>query len=312
MVYRRMKKRRQHHVWKAYLRAWATNDQIYVLQDRKVRLSNINDVAVQRDFYRLNNLTPEDVEHIRKLWIEPSARHSHKLHEQTLQMFATWPAMKRALEAMGPAALPALVEMVEERMQNAEEDYHAGIESGVARFIEAARNGDFSFYDKTENAAALSHFMAVQHFRTAAMRNRVTARVKDAMGIDMSRTWNVVAHIFAANVGFSIFTDRKRRPMALLENRSDIPFIASDQPTVNLLGGSSDDKPPAYFALYYPVSPRYALLMDDADGPCGIADAPITNEVAIRLNAAQLRMGFRQVFAASKEQLEGYLAAAAA
>lgn len=52
-----MKKRKQHHVWKAYLRAWATKEKLWVLQDRRIRTADIADVAIQRDFYKLNALT---------------------------------------------------------------------------------------------------------------------------------------------------------------------------------------------------------------------------------------------------------------
>ena len=57
--------RQQHHVWRSYLGAWATNDKIFCLQDGEIIRPNIKGVAVERDFYKLETVTSRDIEGIR-------------------------------------------------------------------------------------------------------------------------------------------------------------------------------------------------------------------------------------------------------
>lgn len=302
-----MKKDRQHHVWKAYLRAWATKDRLAVLQAGKIRTAHINDVAVQRHFYKLNLLSDEEITYIRKIWIEGSAKHLRPMHEKTLQVFALPPRLRAELTPEMVAANPDHVKELDELIINGEEDYHSNVENEIAPFIERARNGDLSFLDDPKTATLIPYFIALQHFRTATMRERGFRSFKDKFGIDLTRCWNIIAHILATNLGFTLYADRRRGPLRLLENGTAVPFITSDQPTVNILGGNNMEKPPEHFALYYPISPRRALLLDDTDAPCGIADAPITDEVVKRLNSEVVRLSVRQVFAASKEELAPYL-----
>jgi hypothetical protein len=303
-----MKKRRHHHVWKAYLRAWAAKDKIQVLQNNRIRGADLDDVAVEKDFYKLHALTPLEIAFIKKIWIEPSPPEWRQLHDDTLFMFSVWARLKEQLTQAEASASPELAEFLDEQVHNAEEDFHAKLESQAAPLIEAARNGDISFYKDDQNAILISHFVSLQHLRTAAIRKRIVARFeKTSLPVDIARCWNVISHITAANVGFTLFADRKRRPLALLDNGTSIPFLTSDQPTVNILGGTSEDAPPEHLALYYPVSPRYALILDDAEAPSRIAEAPLTEEIVMRLNQAEVRASRRQVFADTETALAPHL-----
>ncbi len=100
--------------------------------------------------------------------------------------------------------------------------------------------------------------------------------------------------------------DRKQRPLILLKNDTDVPLVTSDQPTVNLLGGGFTDRGPEHLALYYPLSPKMALLLDEPGKPCGIGQSLTTEDVA-RLNKAEFQASNRQVFGNKESSLSRYI-----
>lgn len=50
----------------------------------------------------------------------------------------------------------------------------------------------------------------------------------------LERVADVLVHIYAVNVGYSLYADRERYKIALLENHSEVPFITADQPVINI------------------------------------------------------------------------------
>lgn len=55
------KVRKQHTVWKYYLRQWATNEQIFCLRNNTIFKTNLNNIANVRDFYRLKEPSANDM-----------------------------------------------------------------------------------------------------------------------------------------------------------------------------------------------------------------------------------------------------------
>ena len=92
-ILQKMKKRKQHHVWKSYLRAWAHEEKIFCLQSGRVFESNICDVAVERDFYKLPTLSKEDIGYIRLL-IGKSPNPATRLYKDFLMLFSIFGWLK--------------------------------------------------------------------------------------------------------------------------------------------------------------------------------------------------------------------------
>jgi hypothetical protein len=67
-----MPKKRHHFVPRFYLRAWAQKDKVYCLQNGEIRSPNIGNVAAENYFYRLEELSPGDVEFLREAIIRDS------------------------------------------------------------------------------------------------------------------------------------------------------------------------------------------------------------------------------------------------
>jgi hypothetical protein len=56
-----MKKRKQHYIWRYYLNAWATDEQIFCLRENKIFKTNLMNIGNIRDFYRLKELSNQDI-----------------------------------------------------------------------------------------------------------------------------------------------------------------------------------------------------------------------------------------------------------
>ena len=67
-----MKKKNQHYVFQAYLSPWAENAQVYFLRDEEIFRTNLRNVACERFFYRLQELTPDEVRLIERSLVEYS------------------------------------------------------------------------------------------------------------------------------------------------------------------------------------------------------------------------------------------------
>jgi hypothetical protein len=123
--------------------------------------------------------------------------------------------------------------------------------------------------------------------------------VKEIGAGDFSRIWNIMIHMFATNIGASLYIERHKRILQLLENKSSVPFITGDQPIINLK--SKNGQSPDQLSFYYPISPKLAIFLSDMDDP---PMNPIIGEYeATELNKKIKDASYLQVFGDSKESL---------
>jgi hypothetical protein len=92
-----MRKRRTHYVSQFYLRPWANSERVYCLRQGHIRPMGLKDVAIEKDFYQVHDLQPEDIEVIRRGIIQPSEAWARPVHEDLLQIFARVAAYNRCL-----------------------------------------------------------------------------------------------------------------------------------------------------------------------------------------------------------------------
>ena len=293
--------RRQHHVWRSYLEAWASDEKIFCLQDGKTFNPNVANVAVQRDFYKLHTLTDADVKGIR-LFFKDSPPVAKPVIENFIAMFGLAGRLKE-LRAINPATASD----IDKYMIMAEEEFHAQLEGNIKPIFDAVRRKDLSFYSDPDLCGQFAHFLSLQHLRTRGMRERLFANEPEqAHGFSSERCWNIIYHSAAVNAGGSLLVERDKRPLILLENGTSTPFIVGDQPTVNLLAPPPGEMP-RLLAFYYPVSPRLAVVLDEADEPTGLRQGRVSAEQVGRLNGKIQRAAHKQVFASSREVLEPFV-----
>jgi hypothetical protein len=72
-------KRRHHHVWQNYLTPWTNGGVLYCLQGGRIFPTGTRVIAVEKDFYKLDRLTDQDVALIKLTFGQgrPSAVRAH-------------------------------------------------------------------------------------------------------------------------------------------------------------------------------------------------------------------------------------------
>jgi hypothetical protein len=295
------KKRRQHHVWQHYLKSWATDNQIWCLREGSVFQTNTTKVAVERDFYKIPELTSEDIALIKWLVINPAQHPRTQANHENFLALLTAPS--RLAEqfrkfAKNPKELDDLLDIIR---TNVLEDYHAGIEDSFSPLLDEILRNDLSFYADEQRCITFTHFLCTQHMRTKNIKEKSIERVGVNGGPDMSRIWDIMSHMFAVNIGTCLYLERSKRTLSLIQNRTDVPFVTGDQPIINLHGDGAT--PPEALSFYYPVSPRLALLWPEVGEAPAFTTDGLTPTQAGALNMRMLEACHSQVFAQTESEL---------
>jgi len=164
-----MKKRRHHYVWQHYLAAWATSEFIWCRRNTVVFRTNLKNVAVTKDFYRLRDLTIPEIEFIYKLAIERSQKHLQDFNKGWISFFTKVFRVKEFCKNNEISDFN-MHEKIDEIIQNCEEDLHMHIEDDAIKYLDSLRKEDTTFYDTNRGCIDFAHFIAVQYLRTEPVR----------------------------------------------------------------------------------------------------------------------------------------------
>ena len=305
-----MKKRKQHYVWQHYLDAWTINGRLFCLRNGTIFPTNTLNVGQQRDFYRLQELTPNDILLIKLLFVNASPPCLQPLHNQLLDGFTSTFEVKRMYEKFGNKNTE-IEKKIDIMINNLEEDLHCDIEKTAIPFLEQIRKKDLSFYDDEQNKMEFNYFVATQYLRTNHMKQRLKLAFLNMpekyahYNFDINKVWNIVSHIMATNFGYSLSIPNLHIKLFLLENNTDIPFITCDQPIVNIKADPIDFNAPSELELYYPQTPQIALIFSMKDN-ISFSQNISESEVKV-LNHFMVSSSQEQIYASQKNVLELYL-----
>jgi Protein of unknown function (DUF4238) len=269
-------KQRHHHVWQKYLKPWTTDGAIWCLQNGRIFPTGTTTVAVERNFYYLHRLTVDDLALLRAL-VDSGHPLSKRNYIQLLSRF------------------------MNEHPTEALEEYHTRIEASFIPNLESALSGDISFYSDDQRCPGFLNFLSTQYMRTKGAKERAIAGCSPDRRAGISRLWNVAVLKLAMDVGASLYSERNSRKLVLIHNRTEVPFITGDQPAINLKG--TRPRPPEKLSIYYPISPRLALLLAEVDETPLFADEGLTPAQASFLNMTIFEACYQQVFGKSEESL---------
>jgi Protein of unknown function (DUF4238) len=298
MTVRQKPKRDHHHVWQLYLKQWTTHGAIWCLQKGRIFSTGTPVLAVQRDFYKLHNLTGEDIALIKLLFANGHPL-SKRNHARLLNMLIA--PFRLAEQVKHPQDRVAMDRFLDDHASNVLEEYHAGIEASFIPLLECALNRDISFYND-ERCIPFLYYLCTQYMRTKGIKERSIERCNADKSADLSRVWNVLIHMFAENISAGLFQERKRRKLVLVHSRTNMPFITGDQPAINLK--ASGPHSPESLSIYYPISPKLALLLGDVDKEPMFGAEGITAAQVSTLNEKLFEASYQQVFAQSEQALK--------
>ncbi|SFS11718.1 Protein of unknown function [Dyella sp. OK004] len=250
--------RRQHYVWRGYLRAWASDDLIYCLRENKIFKSNLIGVAQERDFYKLLDLNQEEILYVEAFcnaqreplrttnlrWIKLFT----KLFDHQREMIAAGHSVEHVNRAVDLAAIEEV------------EKLHGEIEQGAVRYLQLLRRGDASFFQNVEDKISFLYFLCVQYTRTKSLKARAMSGPNRITAVNPENVWNVLSQIVATSLGQSLIAYSYQ--LYFLRPEGEASFITGDQPVINVRSTlTPPGEAPQELDLYYPISPKLAVLV---------------------------------------------------
>jgi len=300
------KKRHHHYVWRYYLRAWASNEKIACLRGGRIFKPNLMGVGQKRDFYKLQELNSDELAFIKRLAIDTAPKHLQELHTNLVRRFNIVFKLREYIESkdINDQELKNLLDIT---IHNLEEDLHAGIEGETIKYIESILREDIDFYNIDKGCIDFIHFLCVQYLRTEKMKESTLDAIRNMTTINFEKINNVLNHIFATNMAWTFCAERKVFKMVLLKNETAKEFITGDQPVINTYGVIGTSKTPIDdIELYYPVSPKLAILISEKEEYKGIRTKVVNENDVVSYNNLILKNSHSQVYATSVSVLEEY------
>jgi hypothetical protein len=111
-------------------------------------------------------------------------------------------------------------------------------------------------------------------------------------------------HMLAMNVGESLFRERSKLRLLLLESPPEVSFITGDQPVVNMVKDRDEMDIPKDLELYCPVSPSRAMVMVHEWSPLISEPARLTVSQVHAYNRRIVENYHEQFYGKSVEALE--------
>lgn len=301
-----MKKIRHHYVWRYYLRPWAENDKIWCCRNGSYFKTNLMNIAQERDFYKLNELTKENIEYIKMIAIDPLPKHLQELNRRWIYVFETTFKVREVIEKNG-IKIPELDKLFETQIHNFEENLHSSIESSAIKYLKSILNEDLSFYQDEDQCVEFLYFICVQYMRTNNIKKGIIEAPEDVGYLKIDEIWNVLSHIFATTIGYSLYSDRKQMNLVLLRNDTEVEFIAGDQPIINMYATEKGClTPPSELEFYYPISPNIAILLTADQTYFHLEKRVISMEMVEIYNKKIIQQSFEQIYSTKKCYLEAY------
>mgnify|MGYP001199852262 CR=1 FL=1 len=304
------KKIRQHYVWQRYLKNWSKDQsQIYCLRDNRIFITGTTCLALERYFYKLDGITPNDLDLIKRGYVDTMKGVAQEHAQKILHIFSAMVTMRDALLARFPNNVE-VSESLDVFFTNVEENYHAEIEGHSTLFLDSLINRQTGFYNDPEKNAEFNIFLTTQYVRTKNMQDALLSKAAEHPYLyePTRRAMSVYRFITAHTIAMGLSKHMDWCSFKLLNNNTDTPFITGDQPVINTKADDIDLT--TGFAnsleLYYPISPEIAVLINPNFGTNQHQEVQVTNDEAKEYNDKMFNASHEQIFAKEEVHLLPY------
>nr|WP_265000663.1 DUF4238 domain-containing protein [Komagataeibacter europaeus] len=197
-------------------------------------------------------------------------------------------------------------EIVDLYLKNSIEDSHEKLENEFNVIFNKMIEKDLSFYENTYDRIVFYSWLCNQSLRTFGVRKKSIERINENNGVDVSSSWAIISVLLASELSLSLFLEKPKRPIFLIENKTDITFLTSDQPIINL-DARDDGHSPAHLSWYYPLGPRLALLFPEPGKHEGLYGKVLDSDQVDYLNKRIVYLSHAQFYADSQRTIERYV-----
>ena len=163
----------QHYVWRSYLKEWVDdkgNLFCYMQNERRIFPTRPANIAVERYFYKLEELSPLDLDWINSIIdraSEPEARNFHRGTVEIFQHVFKLRARLAAQENLTGEVRSAIARELDVLEKTLGERWHTGIENNAREMLTNLKKRDPSFYKEDHKSTHFIHFVAQQFFSDA-------------------------------------------------------------------------------------------------------------------------------------------------
>lgn len=307
-------KKKHHYVWEFYLKNWSVDGRVYwVTSKGNVAFDSPKGMCREDGFYKIHALDKDDIQYIRK-WSLRSPELIQKQHEKRLMQFIQISEMIRVCSTQ-PNEHEELKQIEATLQYNSLENMYCGVERGAKAAIEGLSKGDVTVLDDKNPLIGLYSYLGHQIMRTKGLRDRFfeyflkkippsKARDEDYRLTD--KNWWFLCYILGENIGCSLFTSRHEDKFIFVKNDSELTFITGDSPVVNIHPKHDEvqkGEPTEFLDIYFPVSPRYALMINTSSKWDYLYSGANINDV-IELNSRVASNSRFSVYGCSKDVIQ--------
>ena len=267
------KKHRQHYVSQYYLKSWH-NDKEQIICRRKgiVFPSDVQNVVQQRDFYRVRYLNSDEIKFLKAIWVKEDKTVFDALMKHVTDcqnLFKIEKSIKDGEEKLIkkyetydkiPVDIKDSIAEYKEQhdiiINNTEEEFLSEIENETYSWIITLKNNVNDFLNNVEKYTVFMD-VAVQYFRTKAQKQRWVQRMKRVFeqeefddnffkSLNITKEninlENLTHHFFwYLQTKLAVALKAKDAHITVINNNTDVPFMTSDQPVINIYADYSEN-----------------------------------------------------------------------
>lgn len=251
------KKKKQHYVWKEYLRNWSKDNYInsIFLSKKKTLKINLVNTSQENYFYSLPDFTDQEFLEIVSLVNDHASKY---LRPEILKIiFFMYENSENAKNSESEVKHIFDINKI-----NMMEDFFTITEGLGKKFLNTKSLKELIINGNDYNNLLI--FISFQYIRTKKMKERLLYSIKKK-GYYKEKYWIIfqIIYGFEIAVGLAI---RKKININVLVNNSKLNFLTCDNPIFNL---SEDDKNTDGFVkhlhLYYPLNPKTAIIISSSN-----------------------------------------------
>ncbi|GHX73058.1 DUF4238 domain-containing protein [Vibrio cholerae] len=299
-------KKRQHYVWRRYLKAWACGNQIACLRNRaSVFSSELMGIAQQNYFYKVGKITSDDIEYVKSLLLHDETNTSLEIYDRILKLFSMIELIDRLPD------IPEDMELKELKSNyaiNLEEEIQSHIEDQGEKCLKSLLEKDTSFFKTKEGAADFLSYICMQYLRTKKQQDSIINGFGNNDKERIINCINLIRIIFSNKLAANLYLNRHEYKVVIAENISMLDFLTCDQPVINFLNIDTPvGKDSVGFGLYYPISPRLAVFFVERSIFGSVENLTFDETTVREFNSMVIASAHEQVYASSKDQLRCFL-----
>lgn len=279
--------KKQHYVWKKYLKAWAddTEKNIWAKIINKDAISQVGltSVAQESFFYKIEKLSEDEMEYCRRFGqrFSPFIRY---YSEELLKFYQAGSAGVKSTDGKTYLSNQFF------------EDIHSGIEELGLPLVDCKSIDDLKGLHFRVLDDSIS-FLCTQYFRTRKMRTALVNGTKSSPWESalFDKAYPYFSMLFASQMSINLIPQAK---YIFVKNNTDVPFITTDQPVINLLKDELDeDGHVKDLKFYYPISPTSAIMISLESNMEMFSEQEVDRDEVARLNAKMKQQAHNFIFA---------------